>query len=276
MTPLRLREPVTPPTLRELQIRLRGLITDPRVDQPGALSAELAELGIRGDGRLSAAARVRVYAEMYFVRLRDALAHDYTALHRTLGDDTFSALARRYVYDHPSDRPSLRDLGRHLPAFALRHRELLSEPWQAELAQLEWAMVDAFDALDQQPLRAPDLRAMPAEAWPDLRLVAVASLRLLVCDAPVDTLRERILASEDLSDVPSGRVLLRVWRQDTTVFYRRMEALEAAALRWMFHGVSFAALCAWLGESAREQDPAAAALRLLGRWLEDELLVAPG
>lgn len=266
---------MTPPTLRELQTRLRGLIVDPGVARADDLATELAALGIRGGGRLSAAERVAIYADMYFVRLRDALAHDYVALQRALGDDAFATLARRYLAEHPSNRPSLRDLGRHLPAFVLRRPELLREPWQSELAQLEWAMVDAFDALDQPPLRPAYLQKLPADAWPDLRLEAVASLGLLVCDAPVDTLRERILAGEKLASVAGEAVLLRVWRQGTTVFHRRMEVLEAAALRWMFRGVSFAELCAWLGESAREEDPAAAALRLLGRWLEDELLVAP-
>jgi len=266
---------MTHPTLRELQTRLRGLIADPGVAQAGDLASELAALGIRGDARLSAAERVAVYADMCFVRLRDALASDYGALQRALGEDAFATLARRYLAAHPSNRPSLRDLGRHLPAFVRRCPGLLSEPWQAELAQLEWAMVDAFDALDQSPLRAAYLQTLPPEAWPDLRLEAVASLGLLACDAPVDTLRERILAGADLASVPGEAVLLRVWRQGTTVFHRRMQRLEAAALRWMFRGVSFAELCAWLGESAREEDPAAAALRLLGRWLEDELLVSP-
>ena len=55
----------------------------------------------------------------------------------------------------------------------------------------------------------------------------------------------------------------------------QVAANEMAALRWMFRGVDFAALCTWLGEQVGEEDAAPEALRLLGRWLEDELLVAP-
>jgi hypothetical protein len=44
----------------------------------------------------------------------------------------------------------------------------------------------------------------------------------------------------------------------------------------MLPGVGFAELCAWLGDEARAEDPASAAMRLLALWLEDELLVAPG
>jgi hypothetical protein len=264
-----------PPTLRELQRRLRRLIAEPQLDRPEVLAAELAALGIRDDRRLSATARLEIYAEMYFVRLRDALAHDYPALERSLGADAFAMLARRYLDAHPSDRPSLRDLGRHLPAFASRRPDLLQQRWQAELAQLEWAMVEAFDAREQPTLRAADLAALPSEAWPDVRIATVASLVLLACETPVDVLRERILAGEEPAECPNEPVLLRVWRQDTTVFHRRMDTVEAAALRWIFRGVSFAELCAWLGESAHEQDPATTALRLLHRWLDDEVLVAP-
>jgi hypothetical protein len=262
------------PTLHELQTRLQALIAGTAGERRD-LAAEQANLGIRGDQRMPAVDRVQVYAEMYVVRLRDALAHDYPALHRALGDDGFAALSRGYVAEHPSDRPSLRDLGRHLPAFAYRHPELLGAPWHAELAQLEWALVEAFDALDQRPLRAADLEGLPAEAWPELRLEPVRSLVLLACLAPVDLLHERLLAGDDVSELAGDPVLLRVWRQDTTVFQRRMDTLEAAALHWIFAGAPFAALCAWLGGQPHQDDPAQSALGLMRRWLDDELLVAP-
>jgi hypothetical protein len=267
---------MTQPTLRDLQLRLRSLIARPGLLRGEDLAAEVAALGIRGDERLSAADRVQVYADMYFVRLRDALAEDFPALAGALGDERFATLVRRYVDEHPSDRPSLRDLGRHLPDFVARHPDLLIGPWQAELAQLEWAMVEAFDALDQPTLRAADLDALPADAWPGLHVAPVASLKLLACDAPVDVLRDGILAGNEVREVAHDRVLLRVWRQSTTVFQRRMQPLEAAALRWMLPGVSFAELCAWLGDDTRAEDPASAAMHLLALWLEDELLIAPG
>ena len=267
---------MAPLPLRELQSRLRALIVDPAAlaSSPDALASELAALSIRGDARLSAVERVRVYATMYALRLRDALAHDYLALRRALGDAAFTDLARSYVASHPSDRPSLRDLGRHLPAFARRHPELL-EPWQAELAQLEWAMVDAFDGPDQPVLSAAHLEALPPDAWPELRLEPVGSLVLLSCASPVDALRGQLLAGQDVSDVAREPVRLRVWRQEMAVFHRRMDSTEAAALCRIAAGTTFAELCEWLSEHADTENAAAEALRLLGRWIDDGLLVAP-
>lgn len=262
--------------LPELQERLRALITDPAtLDGPrDALDEKVAALPIRGDARLSAAERVRIYAAMYVARLRDALADDFPALHRLLGEDAFDVLARAYVAAHPSDRPSLRDLGRHLPGF-LRGDGRCQATWHAELAQLEWAMVQAFDVRDQLVLDRSHLATLPPEAWPELRIVPVDSLQLLALTHPVDTARERLLAEEQAGEIPAAVTLLRVWRQDLVVYVRRVPEQEMAALRWLYLGSTFADLCGWLDaltpvESAATRDAAS----LLLRWVEDGLLVA--
>jgi hypothetical protein len=60
-----------------------------------------------------------------------------------------------------------------------------------------------------------------------------------------------------------------------TVFHRRMDATEAAALCRIAAGTTFAELCEWLSEHAETDDAASEALRLLARWIDDGLLVAP-
>jgi hypothetical protein len=266
---------MAPLSLPELQSRLRALISDPRtLSAPDdALDGELAALSIRGDGRLSAAERVRIYGRMYFLRLRDALASDLPALRRALGDASFDALVQAYVAAHPSDRPSLRDLGRHLPGFAMAHPALVA-PWQAELAQLEWALTCAFDAPDEDVLEAADLASLAPESWPDLEIRPVASLVLLSCTTPVDVVHERLLAGEDVAEPAPDATWLRVWRQDLQVFQRRTAEREMAALRWVHRGASFGELCGWLAEQPTI-DPGAEATALLRRWLDDALLVAP-
>lgn len=263
-----------PLPLRELQLRLRRLFAGPLPESDDDLAHLISHLPVSGDHRLPPAQRVRIYAGMYFLRLRDALAEDYAALRHALGAAKFDALVRAYVAAHPSDRPSLRDLGRHLPSFVARRPELLHAPWHGDLARFEWAMVEAFDAPDEAVLAATDLEALAAERWPGLRLVPVRSLVVVAAAAPVDTLRERLRADESIDGVVIEPVLLRVWRQDLTVFHRRMDAVEGDALRRIDRGVTFAALCDWLGERMGEDAATAEALRLLGRWIEDGLLGA--
>lgn len=276
--------------LRDLQLRLRELIASTRDVPASELDLAATALGIRSDARLAAGRRVAIYRGMYFLRLRDALEHDFGALRRALGREPFDALVRLYLDAHPSDRPSLRDLGRHLPAFVRSGAAHLVSSWQRDLAALEWAMVDAFDAADEDVLVATRLEALDADDWPALRLQPVASSSLLACTTPVDDLREQILACEpaddpapvagdDVNDAPDARrdgasLHLRVWRQDGTVFHRRMDDVEAAALAWMRDGVTFADLCGWLDERTAGDDVASDALRLLRRWLDDGLLIA--
>lgn len=262
--------------LRDVQDRLRALIADPATlaGPLSELEERVAALPIRGDARLSAAERVRIYAGMYAVRMRDALVHDCPALRAALGEEGFDDLARRYVLSYPSDRPSLRDLGRHLPGFLAHHHDRRPS-WLAELAQLEWALVEAFDALDQPLLDRPRLAALAAEEWPALLVEPVRSLRLLACTAPVDSVRERLLAQQPAGDVPAESVLLRVWRQDLVVYVRRVAVPEMAALRWLWHGATFAELCDWLAERAAPgEDVTPTAARLLESWIDDGLLVA--
>lgn len=262
--------------LRELQDRLRALIADPATltDPLPLVEQRVAGLSIHGDERLSPAERVRIYAHMHAVRLRDALAHDYPALLGALGDDGFDQLARRYVAAHPSDRPSLRDLGRHLPGYLRRHPDG-APPWHAELAQLEWAMIDAFDAIDEPVLERATLASLAPDDWPALRIAPVRSLQLLPLTHAVDTAREQLLAAQPLTDVPAETVLLRLWRQELVVYVRRVPSHEMAALRWLYRGATFAELCEWLdGRTADDGDPTATAASLLQRWIEDGLLVA--
>ncbi|MEW6268679.1 MAG: DNA-binding domain-containing protein [Thermodesulfobacteriota bacterium] len=260
--------------LRELQLRLRTLIADPRGLAPEQRERLVAELPISGDARLSPAQRVAIYADMHRLRLRDALAEDYRALRRSLGDAAFARLVRTYLVRHPSDRPSLRDLGRHLPGFVEHHAELVEHAWQQDLARFEWAMVDSFDAADEPVLRAPELETLAPEAWPGLRLRPVRSLVLLGLGAPVDLVRERLLRGEESGDVPREPVRLRVWRQEWKVFHRRIDEIEAAALDWLREGATFADLCDWIADRDGDDRAAELALDLLRRWLDDELLAA--
>jgi putative DNA-binding protein len=294
-------------SLRELQLRMRELIRRRSAFEPpsasGPSDAELLDsLPIRADERLDAAGRVAIYSGMYFARIRDAIAEDYAALGKALGGEGFEQLIQAYLDAHPPRHPSLRQAAAHLADFVARRRDLAPQPWHAPLARLEAAMVEAFDARDEEPLRAADLEALAAEEWSELALRPVASLVLLEPGIAIDRVREALLEGppgdgDPCSHVPlldARDVRLRVWRQGHTVFLRRVAEREARALQFLAPGASFGALCEWLdGEIAatsgrgRAQDgepmasdelPDAAqeAVRLLRRWLDDELLVRPG
>src|SRR6185369_1559511 len=154
--------------LRAVQDGLFALITGRApaagLAEPAALpSAE--DLAV-GDARASAAERVHVYAHLYRARVAEALEAQYPKLARWLGADTFAELAYAYVSDEPSRYPSLRFIGQRLAAWLDERRP--AEPWLADLARLEWARADVFDAADQALLSLDAVRAYPPAEFASL------------------------------------------------------------------------------------------------------------
>jgi hypothetical protein len=235
--------------------------------------------GLSGDARADARERLGIYRHAYLARLVEVLADDYPALKRALGDARFDALAAAYVRALPSRSPSLRDLGARLPDFVAAHgaaAELRAEaPWAADLARLELAVTDAFDAEDVRSLARADLAGVAPEQWSELMLSLMPGARLLALAWPVRALRsahdaEQPLALEALAP-RAERVL--VWRREERVLHREVAADEAALLARLAAGARFGELCALAAEVRGDEAGAASVASWLGRWVEDELLM---
>ncbi len=241
------------PALRDLQAAFwRSIATDPGGSVPDPVLARV----VADRGRLSVAERVGIYAGMYLSRLVEALREDFPQVARTLGEEAFADVVRDYLARHPSTEPSVRHVGRALPAFLAG-----GEPaWLADLARLEWARLDVFDSPDAMPLVLDELKRVPPAEWPALRFATVPAFLHLVTAWPVHE-----LFSDAAAALAPRRTALRVWRQGFLVFQAPMERPEEAALDRLVAGETFAALCEAV------EDPAAAAALLL-RWIEDGIL----
>jgi hypothetical protein len=148
----------------------------------GKADASAIESLIGGDDRLPAAERLDIYANMYFFRLLDCLREDFPRLATALGEKRFHNLATDYLLVHPSGNPSLRYLGQRLPAFLAGHALARESACLVDLARLEWARADLFDAADARPLGRDDLADLSAGHGGDLPLCAVPAFRLLRLD----------------------------------------------------------------------------------------------
>src|SRR5262249_18772429 len=120
---------------------------------------------------------------MYFWRLHEVLKEDYPKTLAALGPEVFEEVVRGYVRRHPSREPSVRHLGRHLRHFLTGCEGM--PPWPPDLARLERARTDAFDAPDREPLRAAGLRAVAPVDWPGLRFETIAALVVVASPWPV-------------------------------------------------------------------------------------------
>ncbi|MGH8007332.1 MAG: DNA-binding domain-containing protein [Candidatus Binatia bacterium] len=229
---------------------------------------------VQGREQLGPEERIDIYAGMYYARLLDALQQDFPRVTAILGFERFDEIARAYLLQHPSTHPSLRHIGRHFPAFLSTAAEgLESFPFLADLAQLEWTRLEMFDAPDAEPLHLAQLQTIPPAEWPGLRLHLIPACKILQSAWPVHEIWAA--AAENRSFLDGGHpaeTVIRVWRQDFTVYQASMDAVEQLALDRVHAREPFAAICATLESLLPSEEAACAVGSLLLRWIEDGIL----
>jgi hypothetical protein len=139
--------------------------------------------------------RLEVYHGMYTLRVEQAMAIDFSALREHIGDEAFARLARDYLLEHPTSSYTLSRAGDHLPGFLSTWRGVgvRRRRWLADLARLELEMAKLEDEPESPALTPAAVRSVPAQAWDRVRLVPVASLRLLTFRHAVNDVYERHL-----------------------------------------------------------------------------------
>ena len=245
------------PALRELQALFWDAVN-------GRPAPGLEALVVSTDS-LGSTERLGIYSGMYSGRLHDVLAEDFEHVAVALGGDRFAAAVRAYLAAHPSDQPSVRHLGRHFPDFLSADPPSGAPPWLADMARLEWARVEMFDAPDATPIDQDCLRGVPEDGWPDLVLEPIPALTVLESAWPLHVLWE---GEQAPAPAPTS---LRIWRQDGVVFHTAMDRLESEALARLQSGQRLGEIC----EAFSHLEPDAAAAEagaLLARWVEDGVI----
>jgi hypothetical protein len=272
-------------SLREIQSKVadwicapegieKALADDPK---PQEARARLNHL-IKSDSTLAATARLEIYANAYFYRLLGVLAEDYEALKNGLGDALFNDLVTSYLLVEPSRHPSLRYAGARLPHFVASHSATSGlrarAPWAADLARLEWARVNVFDADDGIPMTRDSLSTVAPEAFASIPLNLGPWMRAQSFDFAVDDLWRTGMRDEqwDPGLVPTP-VHLLIWRRDERVRHRRIDPLEALALEWIGNeaATTFGSLCEWTAAQIDESEAPMCAAGWLEKWLADGL-----
>ena len=186
---------------------------------------------VRERGCLDAAERLQIYAGMYPLRMRDALRADYPALSELLGERGFEKVVGDYVAAHPSRSFTLARLADRLPEFLTgwgspRRRGLLTD-----VARLEQAGAQVFDAEESAPMDPSALQSVPAEDWPGVRLRPAAAFRVVrVRPGAVDVL-DAVLEGNPVPDrAGRGRVEVAYYRKDFVVLRRTMGPFEGNLL----------------------------------------------
>ena len=168
---------------------------------------------------LNPAQRVGIYQNMYLLRMEEALGNDYPGLKHFLGDDGFFAVVRDYVQVHPSRSYTLNRLGDRLPDYVSVAPDVRRRDFCADLARLERALSQVFDAPETKALSAAAIDQVAPEAWETARLEPIAAFRLLALRYPagayLDTLHD-----EHHRHPPARRqdTYIAVYRRDYSVY----------------------------------------------------------
>lgn len=213
--------------LDRLQRWMQAVVVHPgTVEEAVAGPGAAAELGpehvgdvILPTARLTPIERVGIYHSMYLLRMQEALDKDYEALKHFLGDDGFFQLVRDYVQVHPSRSYSLNRLGDRLPEFISSASQFRRRAFCHDLARLECAMAQVFDAPETTPLGAEQIAAVPPEAWERARLRTIDAFRLLAFRYPVNAYLQSV--RDDNHDHPKPRQKnewLAIYRKDFAVW----------------------------------------------------------
>ena len=232
---------------------------------------------IRCDRGISPEQRLALYRHGYFTRIHAVLRDDYGALHANLGEAAFHDLAKLYLMAHPPRSYTLRDVGASLPVFlAGPAAEFFKARWPfaPDLAALEWALVEVFDAPDDRLLDRQALAALPPAGWAALVLELVAAHRILVLDWPVHRLRKAWSNEQSMRSLSPSPTTVLVHRHREQVFARPLGEIEVRVLELVREGCDFVTICGRAADEFGAAGSPSEVLALLERWLLEGLLAA--
>ena len=256
--------------LLEIQHRMFTAVTQPLTSgahmqsrtRDGRSMHDVAAEFIRPNDRLSSFERLEIYNRQYWFRLLDALDEDFSGLRAIIGLRRFEALCKAYLVECPSTSFTMRNLGARLESWLqdnpqwIRPRAGLA----LDMVRLEWAEIEAFDAMAEPALTPQDVAA--SEMDPKFNLQPC--LRLLALHYPVDDLLVAIrhgrpdsaMASNAISESHERRrvhkvarqkaqsIFLAVHRVDHSLYFKRIEAEAFAVLNSLRAGRSLSAAVA--------------------------------
>lgn len=140
---------------------------------------DAAALLVKSHGKLDAAQRVGIYRNSVHGILWQYLESLYPVCQQLLGTEFFEAASDCYVDQQPPTRPFLAEYGAGFADFLAAHPALQQMLWIADVARLEWARHQAWNAVNQAAADFSQLANVDAAQQARLVLVLPASAQLL-------------------------------------------------------------------------------------------------
>jgi hypothetical protein len=255
--------------LAQLQARIQSAILATQPPDRDALDA------IRDSRRADRRELFLIYHEGYRRRLAEFICNDYPTLREHLGDESFGALVEEYIGCMQSRERNARWYASRLPDFMESEDGWRHDHLACDLARLEHALSDAFDAADADAIGVDALCRIAESDWATLQLQFHPSLRILDLRSGAAG-RYAFLNAKATQTPPlgDGRESIGVWRFEGVVFQRSLDAFEALALIILLRGSSFAAACTELAASSADGDIVARIAGFMAQWFTEGMVTA--
>lgn len=191
---------------------------------------------VKPNSRLTSFERLEIYNRSYWSRVLEAFSEDFPGVRALLGAKRFDRLRRHYLHDCPSESFTMRDLGKNLVPWMERNHELIGPNYEPalDMARLEWAEIESFDAAEYSPLTPADIAELdPAsslQVQPHLRWIkaghAVDTLLFEICEAAKrNSGLPRLIAQTRVDRAKSAEpIYLAIHRFELVVHHKRLDA----------------------------------------------------
>jgi hypothetical protein len=217
---------------------------------------------------LSSAERLGIYGHMYFARLVEVMEAEYPTLRQIVGPGAFATACRRYITKHPSRTRTLGSFSARFPDFLAKTLPRTSRNALAvDVARIERAMEDVFDAPRAEPMTAEQFAALGAAEWDRTRLPVTPAIRLLELRYPANDYMNAVRRGER-PRIPRARAShVIVFRRGFQVMRRDQEPEQFRLLAALVAGrpLGAAVRAAIRGRGANPDRVA----KRLGRWFEE-------
>jgi hypothetical protein len=266
---------------------VRHLQSQRALPREASICTEAADR-LTGNERLAPVEQLEIYREQFWLRHTASLVEDFPGVGGILGQSDWERLVEGYLQAYTPRSWTLRELGRHFPEYVARCPELSQQRLCSDMARLEWAFIELFDAADCPPLDLTKLASLPPNVLETGQIILNPALKLLEVSFPVADLRMRLLESRrngsagpgvELPD-PLAQQLVLYRAEDRRLYHRPVSPEAFALLSALDRRLSLVAACehaltAWPEHAERLQQNVAGWFQAWAQrgWIVD---VAPG
>ena len=148
--------------------------------------------------------RFNVYRNNVYSSLIDILQGHFPVATRLVGEEFFRATAKAYVDQHPPTSPVLMRYGHVFADFLQTFEPVDDVPYLPDVARLEWAWNEAYNAADQAPVSAEVLQSVPPERAESLLFELHPSVRLVCSQYPIVTIWSANSGDDEPEPIDAG------------------------------------------------------------------------